>query len=151
MNMSGAQIRGVGILLLAALVLAGPGIVADVLERPTLAVVLFLAGGLLLAAGALSQVVGDPTLMRPWNALAWIARRPLGLLVATAGWWAAGWTEIFVWWMRDLSVGWYLVATFGLRLVGMYLWLLSARALGVVGRSWSLFDTEADEATSRAG
>ena len=110
--------------------------------RSGLALVLFLGGGMLLAVGALGQVVGDPTLIRPWNALAWIARHPLGLLAATAGWWAAGWTEILVWWMRDASTGLYVPACFALRLVGMYLWLLSARALGVVGRSWSLFDDD---------
>jgi len=144
-DMSRERLRGIGILLVAALLLVLPGVVADLLERPALAVVLFLAGGVLLAAGALSQVVGDPTLMRPWNVLAWIARRPLGLLAATAGWWAAGWTEILLWWMRDASTGAYLAASLGLRLVGMYLWLLSARALGVVGRSWSLFDDEDDD------
>lgn len=145
MELTSEKIRGVGILLVAALVLAGPGIVADVLERPGLAIVLFLAGGVLLAAGALGQVVGDPTLVRPWNALAWIARHPLGLLATTAGWWAAGWTEILIWWMRDAPIGLFIAGSLALRLAGMYLWLLSARALGVVGRSWSLFADDAPE------
>jgi hypothetical protein len=154
MDMSREQIRSVGMLLVAALVFSIPGILADVLERPGLAIGLFVLGGLWLAAGALGRTVGDPSLIRPWHALAWIVRRPLGMLVATAGWWAAGWTEILVWWMRDTSTGLYLAACLGLRLVGMYLWLLSARALGVVGRSWSLFDDDDDEpedATSPAG
>ena len=145
MDLSREKIRGVGLLLVAALVLAGPGVVADVLERPGVAIVLFLVGGVLLAAGALSQVVGDTTLIHPWNALAWIAKHPLGLLASTAGWWAAGWTEIFIWWMRDTSTGLFIAASLGLRLIGMYLWLLSARALGVVGRSWSLFEDDAPE------
>lgn len=155
MDMRREHVRGIGIVLVAAVVLCAPGIVAGVLERPFLALVLFLVGGVLLAAGALSQVVGDPTLMRPWNVLAWVGKRPLGLLAGTAGWWAAGWTEVVLGRMGDASTPLYLLTAIALRVAGLYLWLLSARALGVVGRSWSLFgddDEDEDEAsTSPAG
>lgn len=151
MDLTREHARGVGILLVAAVLLAAPGIVADVLERPGLALVLFAAGGLWLAACALGQTVGEAVLSRPWLALAWIARRPLGLLAATAGWWAAGWTEVFLWWMRDEPALLFAAASFGMRLVGMYLWLLSARALGVVGRSSSFFGDDESAATSPGG
>lgn len=143
MEMSREHVRGLGVLLLVAAVLLAPGLLALHWDRPGLAVILFLAAGLWLAAGALGQAVGDARLLRPWHALSWIARRPLGLLVSTTGWWATG---LVAWAMLALSdaptLG-FLAASLGLRVAMLYLWLLSARTLGVVGRSWTPFAREA--------
>jgi len=150
MEMSREQIRGLGVLLVAGLLLLAPGLLAGGFGRAGLAVALYLVAGLWLAAGALGQAVGDPRLLRPWHALWWGVRHPVGLLLATAGWWASGLVEWAVANLTDAPTGAFLAASVGMRVAMLYLWLLSARARGVVGRSWSPF-RDRDGPTSPGG
>lgn len=156
MDLTRGQIWGIARFLVAAVLLLAPGAIAAALERPVLGFVLLVLGSLWLAAGALGEAVGDPSFLRPWNAVAWVGRRPLGLLASTVGWWAAGFIEVAVYALSDAPLLLALLASVAMRLVFLYLWLVSARALGVVGRAWSPWaDEDGDQAgpgaTSPAG
>ena len=90
-----------------------------------------------LSVAMLGWALGDPTLARPWNALAWLARRPVCFAVGALGWWAlaGGWAVMFAL-ARSNPVG-AAVASLIVRPAAVYLILLSARAIGVAGRSWT--------------
>ena len=75
--------------------------------------------------------------MLPWKAFPWMGARPLALLAGTVGWVAAVGVERLEAAQPDIGVFAGLVLFLTLRVAFVYLWLLSARALGVVGRAWS--------------
>ena len=134
MEMRRDQIVALGRWLIGVGVVVGIGIVLFVFERGGIALALFAVGGLWLATGALGLAVQDPRISRPWNALLWIGRHPFALAAATLGWWFAGVAEWLGWELRFAPAVWFVLASLGLRLVFLYLWLLSGRFLGVVGR-----------------
>jgi hypothetical protein len=124
-------------LLALAVALLAPGLLALALSLTVPAIVLLVVGCAWTAAAALGAAVGDPSLGRPGGAVEWMSRRPLGLLAGALGWVAAGAAEVAVLALADAPLAGALAAFVGLRLATAYAWLLSARALGVVGRAWS--------------
>jgi hypothetical protein len=126
-------------------VLLVPGAIAAALGNLPLAVVLFLLGSVWLAVVALGAAVADPALLWPWQAAGWIASRPLGLLVAAAGWWAAGFVEVCVALLETAPFATALPLFVLLRIPFFYVWMLSARVLGVVGREWTPWGAEPGE------
>jgi hypothetical protein len=149
MELDRDRVVGLGRLLVVAALLAVPPLVAGKVGRDGLAVVLLVVGSLWLSAGALGQALGAPGLLWPWNALAWVGRRPLALLVGASAAWAIVLAEIAVKTLGEgagtpageggggLSIG-SAIACLGIRLALFYVWLVAARALGVAGRSWTL-------------
>ncbi len=90
------QVMGTGRLLLAALVLSLPGLVAFHFERTTAGLLLLVVALLWVSVGALGLAVGERGFLLPWRVAYWLGKRPLGLAAATLGWWAAGFTEVGV-------------------------------------------------------
>jgi hypothetical protein len=123
--------RGV---LFALLILLGPGAGFWIAGRAGIAVGLLLGGSALLAAYLLGSAVGDPALRRPWSAAEWLVRRPLVLLGGTLGLWAAVLAEWAAARASSLPFLGAALLCLLLRLAMLYLWLLSARLLGVLGR-----------------
>lgn len=148
MEMGRDDIVGLGRWLAAGGVLLAPAVILHAFDRDGPALAVFALALLWLATGALGLATGRPGLMRPWNALPWIGRHPLGLLAGTAGWWVAwlaGWAAFA---LRHEPWSTLLAASVPLRFVFLYALLVSARALGVVGRG----DPEDEERpTSPAG
>ena len=140
-----ADLRGLARLLGLGAALVLPGIVLLLLERTAAGVLLLLVGLLWAAVAALGQVVGEPSLVLPWKALAWMGARPLGLWASTVGWVAAVGVEALVWAQHGTGAFAALALSIPARAAFVYLWLLSARALGVVGRAWSPYEDD-DEA-----
>lgn len=141
MELDRDRVVGVGRLLVVAALLAIPAFVAHKLGRDVLAVILLVVGSVWVAAGALGTALGAPGLLWPWNALAWVGRRPLALLVGASAGWALVFAEVAVAALGaaegGLSAG-AVAACLGLRLALFYVWLVAARALGVAGRAWTL-------------
>jgi hypothetical protein len=94
-----------------------------------------VAGSLWFAVVVVGVAVSEPALARPWTTVGWILRHPFALLVGSLGWWALALVEIA---LAGLAAGggWAGVpAGVGLRLASVYVLMVSARALGVVGRA----------------
>ena len=87
-----------------------------------------------LAVLMLGWATGDRTLKWPWKALAWIARRPLEFLVGALGWWALWYGQQLIM-FQPLPL--LLVLSPIIRFASLYVLLVSARAIGVAGRSWT--------------
>jgi hypothetical protein len=98
-------------------------------------VTLGLLGSLWLAVVGLSLALSDARLRRPWVTLSWIARRPLALLVGASGWWALGLAEVALGALSATGDWATLPLAIGVRGASVYLAMLAARALGVVGRA----------------
>lgn len=95
-----------------------------------------------LAVVMLGWALGDPSLKWPWNALEWLARRPLEFVVGAAGWWALWYGQLAV----DASAApWRFALSPLVRFASLYLLLVSARAVGVAGRSWTPWGYQAAE------
>ncbi len=100
--------------------------------------VLLVAGAALyLATWALASVVGDLRVRRIDVAVGWMLARPLALLVGAAGWVVAAVIERSLVSGLALDLGVALLVSAAARAAMVYVWLVSARALGVVGRAWS--------------
>lgn len=87
-----------------------------------------------LAVLMLGWATGDRTLKWPWKALEWIVRRPLEFLVGALGWWALSFGQSLIM-FKPLPL--LLVLSPIVRLASLYVLLVSARAIGVAGRSWT--------------
>jgi hypothetical protein len=124
-----------GVLGGVALALA-PGAVLLLFGQPAVAVVLLVAGSMYASVLALGSALGDPTLKRPWTALAWMTRRPLACLGGALGWWLALGAVLAVHGLVPRGAGLVVFVSVVLRPVCAWGLLLSARALGVLGRSW---------------
>jgi hypothetical protein len=132
-----ATLRG---LLLRAVWLLGPGAVAWALGETGLGIALLVLGSVWFSVAMLGAAVGDPALVRPWYAVAWISAKPLPLLVAASAWWAAGlveWTVASAASDPKVPFGSTLALSAFLRLGFLWVWLVAARVLGVLGRGWS--------------
>lgn len=126
-----------GYLVLWALGFALPMLVCAWFSRPGLGVLIAAAASPYLAVVTLGWALNDGSLKLPWNALAWLARRPIAFLVGTLGWWALWYSQVAVLHLAEQGPGVVFVASLGLRAAALYLLLVSARALGVAGRSWT--------------
>lgn len=119
------------VLYAAAFVL--PNLLAAFLEQPGFVWVAVLLSPY-LAVAALGWALGDPSLKWPWKALGWLARRPLAFVVGALGWWALWYGQI---WIDETTLPARVVVSPVARGAALYLLLVSARALGVAGRSWT--------------
>ena len=90
-----------------------------------------------LAVAMLGWSLGDHTLVRPWKALPWLARRPLEFVVGTLGWWALWYGGALIGPAYEHGPPAVLMASAAVRAATIYLLLVSARAIGVAGRSWT--------------
>jgi hypothetical protein len=126
-----------GLLLPGFLVLFPPSWLPFLPDDRALGVALLAVGSAWLAVIALADAVGDPSLKRPWKTLLWIVTRPASCLAASLGWWGLLAAEPIAIALSPWDVGYACLAFLGLRLLCVYLLLLSARALGVLGRAWT--------------
>jgi hypothetical protein len=124
------------LLLPGGIVLLAPGWLGVVPRSAVLGVVLFVVGSAWLAVVALGTALADPPMRRPWNALAWVFARPGPCLAGALGWWGILAAEPLVGVVGRLDLAPAVLAYFAVRVVNVYLLMLSARALGVLGRSW---------------
>jgi hypothetical protein len=124
-------------LLLQAFVLLAPGVGVLVWGPTALGLLLLLLGSVWLAVAVLGSALGDGKLVLPWHAVAWISTRPLPLLVGASAFWAAGLAEWLVAALASAPLPAALAVFLPMRFAVLWLWLLSARALGVLGREWS--------------
>ncbi len=129
-------VRLLGVLTHMA-VAAAPGLVLLLADAAPAAFVLFALASLYGVVVALGWALSDPTLRRPWNALAWIVSRPLHCLGVAATWWLIGVGELAI--RAVQSDGVILTAFVSLLVRGLCAWLLlvGARVLGVMGRAWT--------------
>ncbi len=139
-------LKALGRLVAIIVALALPGIVLLLLGKTAAGLFLVVAGLLWAGVAALGTVVGEPSLVLPWKALPWMGARPLGLLAATVGWVVAVGVEWFEGTQSGIGAFPAIVLAIVLRTAFVYLWLVSARALGVVGRAWSPYADEDDPA-----
>lgn len=139
-------LKALGRLVAIIVALALPGIALLLLHKTAAGVFLLVAGLLWAGVAALGAVVGEPSLVLPWKAFPWMGARPLGLLAATVGWVVAVGVEWFEGTQAGIGPFPAIVLALVLRAAFVYLWLVSARALGVVGRAWSPYAEEDDPA-----
>jgi hypothetical protein len=137
LDMDRAGLRSFLRFLLVALALSAPGAILLMVGRPLPGAILLVVGSAGLSAVALSRAVGDPSVGRPMGAAGWVLRRPLALLVGSIGWWAAGLLEWLAVALSELSFAAAASAMFASRVLVTWLWLVSARAIGVAGRAWT--------------
>ncbi|MFV1959998.1 MAG: hypothetical protein ACC662_11375, partial [Planctomycetota bacterium] len=128
------RLRQLSRFVLTAVVLVTPGAVFLALGRDLAGWVLLAGGGTWLAVAALGECLGEPGLVWPWRGIPWLLSRPLALVAASIGWWVAVAVEQIEVAKRPSNLVAAIVAFLFLRACFVYAWLLSARALGVVGR-----------------
>lgn len=95
-----------------------------------------VVGSAWISVLALSSALEDSRLKRPWVTLSWIFYRPLTCLAGSLGWWALGITEVAVLALAKSGTWASVPAGLVLRGASVYMLLLSARILGVLGRRW---------------
>lgn len=109
-----------------------PGLVLLAFDQTGLGWTWLVLGSMYSSVVALGAGLGDASIRLPWNALRWITTRPLHCLVGSLGWWAL---------LQPVVTGHGAVAqvlsALCLRAVGAWLLLVSARVIGVMGRSWT--------------
>jgi hypothetical protein len=115
-----------------------PGSLLWIFEVVTPGVLLLVLGSMYASVVALGAALRDPRLKWPWGALRWMATRPLHCLAGSLGWWVLFGSEIAL--SRLLAEGpvVYGFVSLVLRAACLYALLLSARALGVMGRAWTV-------------
>lgn len=123
-------------LLAFALALA-PGALLYVFERMVPGILLLVLGSMYASVVALGAALQDRRLKWPWHALAWLARRPVLCLVGALGWWTLWMGEVAVNALGDQGVILAGFVALVMRAAGMYALLVSARAIGVMGRTWT--------------
>ena len=99
-------------------------------------VALFVVGSMWMSVVALSSALGEPRMKRPWITVLWLFWHPLTCLVGSLGWWALGVAEATVLKGQDVSPWAAVPSGLVLRAASVYLLMVSARALGVLGRRW---------------
>ncbi len=114
-----------------------PGTLLWVFEVVAPGVLLLVLGSMYAAVVALGAALRDPLLKWPWHALRWIATRPLHCIAGSLGWWALLGTEIALYGLVEEGPVVYGFVAVVLRVVCLYMLLLSARAIGVMGRAWT--------------
>ena len=107
-----------------------PGPILLAFDQTGLGYTLLVLGSMYASVVALGDGLGDPSQRMPWNAVRWLTTRPLHCLVGSVGWWA------LVPQLDGSGVG-YVLSALALRAAGAYLLLVSARVIGVMGRSWT--------------
>lgn len=115
-------------------VLPGWVLIAFELVQPGIAVLAI--GSMYVSVVALGAALGDPSLKWPWKAPFWMVRHPVACIAGSAGWWVLGLTEVALAAVYEKGLLVTLVVAVPLRLLGMYALVFSARAVGVMGRTW---------------
>lgn len=115
-------------------VLPGWALIAFGLVGPGIAVL--AVGSMYVSVVALGAALADPGLKWPWRAPYWMVRHPVACIAGSAGWWVLGLTEVALSDVYAKGLLVTLVVAVPLRLLGMYALVLSARCIGVMGRSW---------------
>lgn len=116
-----------------------PGLLLwQVWEKTGPGVLLLVAVSLYASVMGLGLALDDRRMKWPWHALVWIVRRPLCCLVGSLGWWCLVLTEPAIRALDDVNLLVMGFVAVVLRAVGFYMLLVSARALGVMGRAWHL-------------
>jgi hypothetical protein len=141
-DLQGGEFRRLLHLGLVAGALVLPGVVFLLVGSTAVGVALLVLASAWLAVAALGAALDDPGLAWPWRALPWIAAGPHWLVLAAAGWWAAALVERIDLALASVDVAPALGAFVLLRVAFVYVWLVSARVLGVVGRAWSPWSEE---------
>lgn len=116
------------LLWFAVVMLPGPILLA--FDQTGWGYALLALGSMYASVVALAAGLGDPSQRMPWHALRWITTRPLHCLAGSVGWWA------LVPQLDGSGIG-YVLSALALRAVGAWLLLVSARVIGVMGRSWT--------------
>jgi hypothetical protein len=121
------QFGGIAVCVLLAL---APGAILLWREQVGWAIVVLLLGSAWLSTALLGAAV-------------WIVNRPLGLLAGASGLWAAVAAEVAAFSLANSSFLTATLAALSLRAAFLYLWLVSARAVGVLGRAWTPWEEDA--------
>ena len=109
-------------------------------DAASIAWVVGLGGLALLLAPVvvLGAATGNRRMLWPWGALPWLFRGFQTCLVVMLGWAGLVGAEIAVAWLPTTSLGASFAACLALRLLSLFLLLVGARALGVLGRRFEL-------------
>jgi hypothetical protein len=114
--------------------LLGPDMLGFVSGTAAWEVGLAVVGSAWMAVVALATAVEEPRLKRPWVTVVWLVRRPFHLGAASLGWWGLGATEVAMQALAGAGEGATIPAGVVLRAASVYLLMVSARVLGVLGR-----------------
>ncbi|MDA1194194.1 MAG: hypothetical protein O2894_03340 [Planctomycetota bacterium] len=114
-----------------------PGVLTWVFGSAWLGLLLLIVGSMYAAVVALGAALLDPSLKWPWNALRWMATRPISCLVGSAAWWLFFAAEAMLGSADPDSLSLYVLGSILVRGACMWALLVSARVLGVMGRSWT--------------
>lgn len=114
-----------------------PGSLAWIFHALAPGLLLLTVGSMYAAVIALGAGLLDGRLKWPWHALRWMATRPLHCLVGSLGWWMLLGAEFAVSGLRGRSVLLVAFVAVVLRVACMVGLLVSARVIGVMGRSWT--------------
>ena len=123
--------------LLAFVLLVAPGCFVLAFGSKGLGLLLIALGSMYASVVALGAALEDPGLGLPWRAPGWIVRAPLSCLAGSGGWWlfvVAEWTLSS---LTEPALPLVAFLSVILRAVCFYGLLVSARAIGVMGRAWS--------------
>ena len=123
--------------VLLFVLLIAPGCFVLAFGNVWLGMLLVAVGSMYAAVVALGAALQDRTIKRPWNAFGWIGRWPLYCVVGSLAWWLLVLTEWSLASSADQGLTLIAFLSVILRFAGFYALLLSARAIGVMGRAWS--------------
>jgi hypothetical protein len=114
-----------------------PGTLLWVFEVAAPGVALLVLGSMYAAVVALGAALKDPRLKWPVGAIKWMSTRPLHCLAGSLGWWTLLGSEIALHHLVTQGAVVYAFVALVLRVGCLYMLLLSARAIGVMGRAWT--------------
>jgi hypothetical protein len=136
-------VKAFGWFVVYGLVLAAPSVVLRGLRwlgwvENTAAweVGLLVVGSAWLSVYALASALEEGRLKRPWVTAVWLFYRPLTCLAGSLGWWALGVAEVTILALAKAETWAAIPAGLILRATSIYLLMVSARLLGVLGRRW---------------
>ena len=124
--------------LLFFVLLLAPGCLVLVYGSTPLGLLLLGAGSMYASVVALGAALQVSSLKYPWTAIGWMVAHPLPCLIGSLGWWLFVLTEASLEGLSDQGLMLIAFLSIVLRAVCFYGLLVSARFLGVMGRTWSV-------------
>lgn len=123
--------------LLVFVLLLAPGSLVLLFGNVVAGLLLLGVGSMYASVVALGAALQVPSLKFPWTAFAWMGAHPLPCLAGSIGWWLFVLTEASLQGLGEQGLLLLVFLSIVLRGVCFYGLLVSARFLGVMGRSWS--------------
>lgn len=136
---------------LAFVLLFAPGCLVLKFGNPVLGLLLLGVGSMYAGVVALGVALQEPSLKYPWRAFAWMGAHPVPCLVGSLGWWLFVLTEASLQSVSDQGPLLFGFLSIVLRGACFYGLLVSARFLGVMGRTWLAGGTRPEDAPPKDG